>query len=205
MTHPFVSIITPTWKRNDLLFDRCVPSVVRQTYPAEAFEHIVVSDGPDPGLEFMMKISYPAARYCELPEHVDGHIGNPARLYGLSQAKGDYIAYLDDDDAYRTNHLSVLIDALEQHSEARWARSIMTSHTPFGTVNIGYGEPAKGNIGTPMVVHERSLLEVATWGESGESEDWELFEAWIKAGVPGVMVDEATIDVWPSTYYGGRG
>jgi cellulose synthase/poly-beta-1,6-N-acetylglucosamine synthase-like glycosyltransferase len=46
MNCPLVSIITPTWKRRDLLVKRALPSVAAQDYPN--IEHVVVSDGPVP-------------------------------------------------------------------------------------------------------------------------------------------------------------
>lgn len=203
--NPLVSIITPTWKRNDLLLDRCIPSVVRQTYPAEAFEHIVVSDGPDPGLEFLMRTGFPAVRYFELSEHETGHIGNPARLLGLKEAKGDYIAYLDDDDAYRPEHVKTHIEALKAHPSARWSASQMDSHSGgSSSYIIGRNGRKSGDIGTPMVVHEKSLLDIATWGASSETEDWDLFSKWNRAGAECVNIDEITVDVWPSRYHGGR-
>ena len=42
---PLVSIIVPTYNRHELLLNRCLPSIFRQTYPK--IEIIVVSDGPD--------------------------------------------------------------------------------------------------------------------------------------------------------------
>jgi glycosyltransferase involved in cell wall biosynthesis len=42
---PLVPIVTSTWRRADMLMQRCIPSVMAQSYPN--VEHIIVSDGPD--------------------------------------------------------------------------------------------------------------------------------------------------------------
>lgn len=198
---PLVSVITPTWNRHDLLFERCIPSVATQTY--DNMEHIVVSDGPDPYISETPNLGW--IRYFELPEHVPGHIGNPARKFGIEQAEGEYIAYLDDDDSYRPEHVALHVAALEANPEARFSRSIMASHNPSGLLPIGYGDPGPGNVGTPMIVHRRELLDIATWRDGfSEYEDWELVQSWINAGVKWTAIDEITIDVWPSIYHGGR-
>lgn len=198
--YPIVSVITPTWNRNSLLLERCIPSVEAQTYPY--IEHVIVSDGPDPAL--LERDFSDMVTYDYLPEHVNGHIGNPARLWALEICHGSLIAYLDDDDAYRPDHIKLLVEALGSGEGYRWARSVMMSHKPSGSVNIGYGRAVYGNIGTPMIMHERSLLEIATWTDDGEQEDWELISKWLDAGFEPVCVDEVTVDVWPSNFHGGR-
>ncbi len=40
---------------------------------------------------------------------------------GLDEAKGDYLIFLDDDDGFYPNHISSLVQTLEQHPEARVA------------------------------------------------------------------------------------
>jgi GT2 family glycosyltransferase len=65
-----VTVITPTWQRHEYLFDRCIPSVMNQTYAYT--EHIVVSDGPDPELRMLIENYVPQlthVRYFELAEH----------------------------------------------------------------------------------------------------------------------------------------
>jgi glycosyltransferase involved in cell wall biosynthesis len=42
---PLVSVVTSTWRRADVLMQRCIPSVMAQSYPN--VEHIIVSDRPD--------------------------------------------------------------------------------------------------------------------------------------------------------------
>lgn len=206
MAEPLVSIITPTWFRHDLLLNRCIPSIDAQTYPA--IEHLIVSDGPDPELAGKL---FPPLRsgersrwFTNLPEH-DGnlHWGSLARLHGIELAAGELIGYVDDDDALRPRHVELLAAALAAHPEAGWAWSLMASHNADDVVTeIGHGPPSAGNLGTPMIMHRREMLEHGTWGPPSALEDWELVNRWIHAGTSYTKVEEVTIDVWPSIYYG---
>lgn len=197
---PQVSVITPTWGRHDLLLDRCIPSVQAQTLPAT--EHIVISDGPDLELtRLLLGPAYPKLRYHELPEHDEArHWGGPARLAGIELAAGKYITYCDDDDALRPEHCAVLACALDTHPDAGFAVSRMLSHSPFGDQVIGTGELAGGDVGTPMLMHRRSVLGIASWGCPSPFEDWNLVWAWVRAGVSYVRVQAETSDVWPSVF-----
>ena len=208
MRQPLVSVITPAWKRHRLLLERCIPGVAAQTY--SAIEHVIISDGPDDELtaEMLRRITGDVhdrlrLRYTFLPEHdQQPHYGHHARLRGIDFAMGDLIAYVDDDDALRPGHVAVLAAALEADPEAGFALSRMISHSRAGVETaIGYGPPAAGSIGTPMIMHRREILEHGTWGPASAFEDWEIVARWIEAGVKYVQVDADTSDVWPSAYW----
>lgn len=203
MSEPVVTVISPTWRRHDLLLDRCIPSVQAQGYLWT--EHLVISDGPDEALR--EKLAAPWMNgwknlwYRELPDHdPEAHYGHHARAYGCEIAQGEYITYCDDDDALRPEHCHMLAKALDENPEAGFAVSRMASHGPGGTSVIGHGPLACGNVGTPMVMHRRSVLEHGTWDHSGQFEDWDLVLSWINAGIEYVRVDAETSDVWPSLY-----
>jgi glycosyltransferase involved in cell wall biosynthesis len=189
--------------RHDLLLGRCIPSVQAQGYPA--VEHLVVSDGPDPVLR--EKLARPwldgwrNLRYLELPAHdEDRHYGHHARAHGLELARGEYIAYVDDDDSLCPDHCHRLAAALDAAPEAGFAVSQMASHGPHGITVIGEGELACGNVGTPMIMHRRWPLEIAGWDHAGQFEDWDLVWAWLRAGAPYVRVNAVTCDAWPSIF-----
>lgn len=206
MDSPLVSIVTPTWRRHDLLLERCIPSVWAQSYPN--VEHIVVSDGPDPELANKLfppvRVGQRSRWFTSLSEHEEGrHWGHFARLLGIELASGELVGYCDDDDSLRPKHVELLVSALAEHPEAGWAYSWMDSHNNTGGVTtIGQGEPSIGNIGTPMIMHRRSVLEHGTWGPASDFEDWELVNKWIHVGIPYARVEETTVDVWPSIFFG---
>jgi glycosyltransferase involved in cell wall biosynthesis len=206
---PLVAIVTPTWQRDDLLFTRCIPSVAAQSYPH--IEHIVVHDGPvsDEFRERFLTCHEPGfRRLIALPEHPAGpHWGTHCRLAAIASLGDDgaqYIGYVDDDDALRPRHTELLMDALAAHPDAGFAYSRMVQHNPSGEHVIGdCVPPVYGQIGSPMVLHRRSILATAaSWGEPDAAEDWKMIELWLAAGVGFTHVPQDTVDVWPSAYAG---
>jgi glycosyltransferase involved in cell wall biosynthesis len=201
VTGPLVSVVTPTWGRHAELTGRAIPSVQAQTY--EHVEHVVVSDGPDPQLrELLDGQDVPGLRFLELSEHDPAaRWGHWARLAGIEAAKGDLIAYLDDDNAYRENHLAVLVDVLVT-TGADFAYSRMQVRGSWGDPRyvVGAKPPQYGQIDTSLIVHRRELLTVGTWEQSLPSIDWDLADRWVRGGARWAFSPETTAD-----YYLGQG
>jgi glycosyltransferase involved in cell wall biosynthesis len=191
---PAVSVVTATWQRHDLLLARCVPAVAAQDYPA--LEHIIVSDGPDPELRGKLD-GLPRVRYAELPAHdPEAQWGHYARLHGIDLAKGDYIAYLDDDNSWRPGHVQILAAAL-QETGAGFAYGMTAVHGR-GDYVIGADPPSCGQIDTSAIMHRRGLLDLATWRwhPGIETIDWDLVSRWMAAGATWVAVPAITADYW---------
>lgn len=209
---PLITVITPTWHRHDLLLGRCIPSVHAQTYPR--IQHVIVSDGPDwelaRKLEAMDLFTYPrrvTTLFDQLtPDERGGRWGVAPRLRGLQHAAGTLVAYLDDDDAYRPDHIAMLAGALAEHPEDGFAYSKMASHgstdEPPGGVIIGTPELGPCAVGSPMIMHRKELIQVATWGPPNDMEDWRLVDRWLQSGITARFVPVTTVDVWPSAYRG---
>lgn len=205
MSSPLVSVVTPTWQRHDLLLSRCIPSVQAQDYAN--VEHVIVSDGPDPELAAKIaaadcETATTMLRYSELSAHYPGeNFGHFARREAIARASGDYITYNDDDDALTPDHCRLLAAALDAAPEAGFAVSRMRSHGPDGAVTvIGWGPLSCGNVGTPMIMHRRWVLDRGNWGPPSRTEDWDVVWKWLQAGVGYVNVDAETSDVWPSLF-----
>jgi len=201
MAGPLVSVITPTWQRHDLLLDRCVPSVAAQTYPH--IEHVIVSDGPDQELsERAAKVLDSAGGDRLVFRYLAGHDpqarwGHWARLRGLELATGDLIAYLDDDNAFRPDHVAKLVAALEENPGAGFAYSQIMMHGNGGAYVVGVPPPAYGQIDTSAIMHRRGLLESATWRDEGQvTIDWDVVERWLHAGTRWAHVPEVTADYY---------
>jgi glycosyltransferase involved in cell wall biosynthesis len=194
VTLPLVSVITPTWGRHDLLLGRCIPSVQRQTYPA--LEHVVVSDGPDPVLA--EAITGEVATFAQLPEHGGTQWGSDARLHGIGLASGEYIAFLDDDNAYRPEHIEMLVKAMEATPEAGFGYSKIMMHAPGSVYVVGTDPPVLGGIDTSAMICRRSALDVATWRwhPGIPTIDWDLTERWMQAVVTWVHTGEVTADYY---------
>lgn len=92
---PLVSAVIPTHKRPTLLL-RAVRSALGQTY--ENLEVIVVIDGVEPETATMLaELNDPRLKTITLEQNRGG---NTARNIGISTARGEWIALLDDDDEW---------------------------------------------------------------------------------------------------------
>ena len=90
-----VSVVIPTYRRPQLLA-RALRSALAQTHTA--LEVVVVIDGPDDAtLDLCASLGDPRLRTCALPAPVGGAA---ARNTGVQTARGSWIAFLDDDDAW---------------------------------------------------------------------------------------------------------
>ncbi|TKB65719.1 MAG: glycosyltransferase [Nitrospira sp.] len=107
---PKVSVIVPTYNRPERL-RAALASLAAQTY--QDFEVIVVNDF---GSEVESIIAACADRSRITTICHDRNRGlAAARNSGLRVAKGTYVAYLDDDDRYLSNHLETLAAYLDRH------------------------------------------------------------------------------------------
>tara|TARA_Y100001970_G_scaffold261464_1_gene344634 strand:- start:897 stop:1814 length:918 start_codon:yes stop_codon:yes gene_type:complete len=90
-----VSIIIPTYNRVKLLRN-AIDSVLKQTY--QKFEIIIVDDAStDETQKFILSINDKRIRYFKNKINL---YAAESRNIGISQSKGDLIAFLDDDDEW---------------------------------------------------------------------------------------------------------
>jgi FtsZ-binding cell division protein ZapB len=115
---PLISVCVATYNRARLLTERCIPSVLSQTY--RDLELIVVGDGcTDETEEMAAEIDDPRLAFINLtqrssyPEELWRRwmvAGTPAMNQALSMANGDFITHLDDDDEYVPDRLEKLVE-----------------------------------------------------------------------------------------------
>ena len=110
-----VSVIIPVYNVEEYI-DKCLKSLVNQTL--KEIEIIVVNDGsPDNSQKIIDKYvkKYPNKVKSFIKEN--GGQGS-ARNYGLLQANGEYIAYVDSDDWVETNMLEEMYNkAISNNSD----------------------------------------------------------------------------------------
>jgi tetratricopeptide (TPR) repeat protein len=126
---PLVSVVVPTRNRLPMLRD-ALESVCRQTY--RNWEAIVVNDGGE-DVSAVLGALPPDARAqfsCFQSPHSRGQAS--ARNTGVGAARGDIVAFLDDDDLYKPGHLEALVAAMRRsgaavgysRAEAVWERIV---------------------------------------------------------------------------------
>lgn len=127
--HPLVTVIVPTYNRSRLLTERCIPSILGQTY--DNLELIVCGDAcTDETGALVSQIKDPRLKFHNLPEH-GRYPSDPIRRWmvagtapvnvALSLAQGDFITHLDDDDEYVPERLEKLVEfAIDNKCDFVW-------------------------------------------------------------------------------------
>lgn len=189
LTRPKVSIVTSTYNRAEVI-RQAIASVRAQDY--QAWEMLVVGDcTPDDTAGTVASYGDPRLHFYNLPvKSPPGSHGSIAKNHAIfKMAKGDYIAYLDDDDIYRPNYLSTMMGYVERHPEAAllYCRCMYRDKktgrkvwgNPFQRWMHGYSREKLKRynfIDTDCVVHKRSVLdEVGGWNPDFYFDDYELW------------------------------
>ena len=101
---PFFSIITPTYNRAVFL-EEMIASVAAQTF--QNFEHIIVDDGStDETEKLLTELIKQHPKIVYIKQENKGR--SVARNLGIDAAKGEYVCFLDSDDAWLPEHLQTL-------------------------------------------------------------------------------------------------
>ena len=150
---PLISVIVPVYKVEKYL-PACLDSLLAQTY--RNFELIVVNDGsPDGCWQIMQRYAAQDAR-VRIFRKENGGVSS-ARNFGLDVARGEYIGFVDPDDAILPQYLARLYAALAEQDapmavcgfrgvgdvQMAQALSAFVPEQPVSTIttaNYAYGE-----------------------------------------------------------------
>lgn len=169
---PLVSVIIPTYKRANLL-PRAIDSVLNQTY--KNIEVIVVDDNsPDTvhrkNAEITMK-DYENNSKVKYIQHRKNKNGSAARNTGIKEARGTYVAFLDDDNYYFSTKIEKQINYLLNHPQYKAAYcGLKTKDKDIVPTQVGdlTFEQLSGTniIDTNMILIEKSVvLSFGGWDE----------------------------------------
>lgn len=113
MELPFLSIIIPVYNAEETI-GRAILSVIVQ---AEVdFELLLVNDGStDNSLTVMTHLAEMDSRIKLFSRSNEGV--SKARNFGIGQAKGKYITFLDADDYYAENGLRSIMEEIDDHTQ----------------------------------------------------------------------------------------
>lgn len=173
MPFELVSAVIPTRNRPELLL-RAVHSALQQTYAN--LEVVVVIDGPDQATSAALaELTESRLRVVQLQASVGG---SDARNCGVQQAKGEWIAFLDDDDewlptkiekqmaaAHQTESMLPLVSCLffgrTPNGQFVWPRRTPLAGEPlseylFTRRSVFFGE---GQLQTSLILAPKRLLE----------------------------------------------
>ena len=104
-----VSVIIPVYNVLPYIKES-IESVINQTY--KDLEIIIVDDGSDDGSELVCDIYKKDPRVKVVHQKNQGLSG--ARNTGLDISTGDYIAFLDSDDAFYPEMIQTMLEGIEK-------------------------------------------------------------------------------------------
>jgi glycosyltransferase involved in cell wall biosynthesis len=109
MQEPLVSVIITTYNRDKYL-EEAIYSVLNQTYLN--IEVLVIDDGSVKNYAEQICVKY---SNCTYHYKINGGLSS-ARNYGIEKAKGEFIAFLDDDDFWKPLKIEKQIKVLVENS-----------------------------------------------------------------------------------------
>jgi predicted AlkP superfamily phosphohydrolase/phosphomutase len=147
-----VSAVMATRNRRDLVM-RAIASVQRQSYPA--IEILVVDDASDDGTwNHLSSFEDPRVRCFREPRQV-GTGG--ARNRALSEASGEIVVYLDDDNTMDPDWVKSVVWAFEQHPN----RDVLYGARVVDDVERHHGGPPGGLPWLQLLAWDRAAMQQA--------------------------------------------
>ncbi|MCU0548467.1 MAG: glycosyltransferase [Leptolyngbya sp. Prado105] len=181
----FLSVVIPTYNRKPIL-EKCLSAMEDQTF--SDYEIVVVDDGSTDGtVEWLQSRSseFPHVRlFCQ--DH-GGAAG--ARNYGVEQAKGDTIVFIDSDlvvtDVFLQSHVDTLIRGKEELGNDRlftYGRVINTANfasptsEPYKLTDFSAAYFATGNV----AISRHWLIEAGLFDTGFKQYGWEDLELGVR-------------------------
>ena len=207
---PLVSVVIPTYDNYALLRDRSIPSVLGQTF--QNFEIVVVGDAaPDEARRVVdgfddARITFSnlpyRGPYPDEPEARWLVAGVPPFNEAVRRARGLWIAPLDDDDAFRPDHLERLLEhARHGRLELAYARQC-ARYANGAQITIGRFPPEHSQFGLQSALYHAGVADIfqceLTDAAFAIPYDWGLCLRMMDCGVRIGMLDEVTVDIYPS-------
>lgn len=155
---PFFSVVIPLYNKAEYI-STCVDSILNQSF--DDFEIIIVNDGStDNGLDIIG--NYSLDKITIYNQENSGV--SIARNNGVKNARGEFIAFLDADDNWRTNHLSELRKSIQTFPNA----GLYCNNYEIN-FNGNYIKPARFNFkfsSEPILLNdffEASFIDTVVW------------------------------------------
>lgn len=221
--NPLISVYIPTYNRVDLLLERSVPSVLNQTY--KNFELLIVGDHcTDDTEKRVSAIKDKRIRFYNLPFRtyrypptIENHwLAGPvvAANKALILVKGDWIARIDDDDIWTTDHLQKLFKYAQygdfefvsaKNAERRFGKNAVIDGIPATSQYFlqTHGDDSGPKIGATSTWLYRSYLKfmkynIHCWRKKwNRVNDIDLVTRMYQAGVRMGFVESVLVKVLP--------
>lgn len=187
--NPKISIIIPTYNRANLL-PFALKSAISQT--CEDFELLILDDASTDNTREVIAPFLEDSR-VRLISHPENIGINANRNYGLSIAKGEYIALLDSDDTWLDpSKLKRQADLLDSHPDhgivGTFAKKIDLEGKEIGEISLKAADSSirrnmmiKNQLIQSSVLIRKEALDKAGWYDENMP-IWEDYELWLRIG-----------------------
>jgi glycosyltransferase involved in cell wall biosynthesis len=206
-SNPPVTVRIGTFAGGDVLFERALRSVSAQSY--RNWDAIVVCDGHEPDTAARIASLGDSRIRCvqrprngPYPENAEARwnvAGSHPFNEGFTLARGAWIAPIDQDDEWTTDHLETLVHAARQtRAEVVYGVGQVIVGRD-GETYFGRWPPALGDFGFQTAIYHAGLtgfLYDANAYMVGEPADWNLARRMLEAGVRFDFIERIV-----STYY----
>lgn len=195
-----VSIIVPV-HNSEKYIEQCIDSILGQTY--SCFELIVIDDNStDSSHDILEKIKSRDDRI--ILKHVCAGSAGKARNYGLEEATGFYLAFIDSDDWVEPTYLEDLISEIE-NNDCDCAMCGTTRHYPNGTIEnramsdgktIIYGEEMRNGTLMSILPNHQRYVTFYLWDKIYKRSLWKnvVFDSELRNGEDRVALYEVFND-----------
>lgn len=131
VSQPLVIVIIPYYQLDRGVLTRALKSVAAQDYPCAAMRVVIVDDGsPWPAGEELAACGDIDLQLEVLVQENSGPgAARNTALEHIAQTSPDYVAYLDSDDEWSSDHLSRGVNVLEQGYDVYFSDLIHLGHT----------------------------------------------------------------------------
>lgn len=182
---PLVSVILITYNRECFLKET-IDSILAQTY--RNFELIIIDNFSDYDFNALVN-SYHSNKIRAFQNQNNGIIAIN-RNFGIERARGNYLAFCDDDDIWYPNKLEIQVEYIQSHNIDLYSSALMLfgdgveSEKNFFHKYTNRYQIYQRNFITPSTVLVRNTLDVR-FDEAPDfncSEDWALWTKLITLG-----------------------
>lgn len=200
-----VSVIIPTYKNRGGLIDS-IESALSQNY--DGLIEVIVVDDNDPRSTFRKHTEELMEQYKDNAKvkyirHEVNKNGAAARNTGIRAAKGDLIAFLDDDDLFLAGKLSKQVKYLECHKDKSAVYCHARRGNTIASTAILEGDGSRdilllqSNFFTPSLMFRREALEAINGFDESfrRHQDYELLLRFFAAGYKIGCIPEVLIEI----------
>ncbi|MBD2078828.1 glycosyltransferase [Leptolyngbya sp. FACHB-17] len=181
----FLSVVIPTYNRKPIL-EKCLRALERQQF--SEYEVVVVDDGSTDGTVEWLRSN--TADFSHVRLFCRNHQGAAAaRNYGVEQAKGDTIVFIDSDlvvtDVFLRSHVEALVQAQKELGSDRvftYGRVINTANfddptsEPYKLTDFSAAYFATGNV----AIARHWLIEAGLFDTGFKQYGWEDLELGVR-------------------------